>query len=874
MDKKQASTLALQKLFLSAAKRGEKKAILVALDHTDIFDVNCVDTSGKSALVLAVENSNIGRMGRDEAVTCQEALHCRSLNTDFHPDITPVVLAAHNNNFEILQILTENGARIEDPEYYKFFTEEFTLEHSVGTISVYKALTSEAYISLTCDDPIERSFHLSQQMRTLSIRDFEFRSQYEEMADRCECFAADLLSYIRNTSEQMTVMTHDPKEWSRGQFNGNFEEPYKVRSAITWGQKRFVAHSHCQQQLVEHWYKGLPGWRKYKSATRICYSILMMACFPFLSIAYILSEKSNLGRLLTIPYVRFLCYVTSNLFFLVLVAVHYVDINAFDDHNKELDSIDEPARVGRKLSPTGLEYVIFLMVVAMTWQEVSPLFDKGISCCKRNVSIETSMFDICTLTLYWAWISVRAISAMQVIYSIHANTTPSPPLINGTQNITFTEAPKEIIPSEMLFINSSLASELYDSQYDIFDDIAYKLDDIVLKQDALQVEFVSMLDERFSKIEEYFDAEDFESEEEVAEPGTRVRRAARIPARLRPRARSSSGGSNTTLSNLPATHPLLIAEGLLSLAKVFSFLRIVRVTVVHLDIGPMQISFGRMGGDILKFAALFSLILLAFSVGLSELYHLYTEDYAGACIRSDITRCKIPYKNLQTALASLFWALFGMVDLRSLEVTIPNHWLTELVGYLLFAVYNVIAIIALLNILIAMMSNTYTRIEEDADIQWKFSRSTLWISFYEKNASLFPPFNLIPRWDAVKSFRRSMCSDAEIQKKMMVLMHELIQRYFFAQKTQSAMEGGTGGEGAGSWVLQIKQEVSGLKFDTFEVLGYMNKTMQSIQHDVHGDVVKEEEEKGKETAEAFVIGSQFLQAIKDAIHVAVEARLP
>lgn len=65
-------------------------------------------------------------------------------------------------------------------------------------------------------------------------------------------------------------------------------------------------------------------------------------------------------------------------------------------------------------------------------------------------------------------------------------------------------------------------------------------------------------------------------------------------------------------------------------------------------------------------------------------------------------------------MATLFWALFGLPDMNivnlSSQANIP-HTFTQTVGNFLYATYHVISIVVLLNVLIAMMSNTYTRVE-------------------------------------------------------------------------------------------------------------------------------------------------------------------
>ena len=64
-------------------------------------------------------------------------------------------------------------------------------------------------------------------------------------------------------------------------------------------------------------------------------------------------------------------------------------------------------------------------------------------------------------------------------------------------------------------------------------------------------------------------------------------------------------------------------------------------------------------------------------------------------------------------MATLFWALFGLPDMNIVNLSRANidHTFTQTVGNFLYATYHVVSIVVLLNVLIAMMSNTYTRVE-------------------------------------------------------------------------------------------------------------------------------------------------------------------
>lgn len=57
-------------------------------------------------------------------------------------------------------------------------------------------------------------------------------------------------------------------------------------------------------------------------------------------------------------------------------------------------------------------------------------------------------------------------------------------------------------------------------------------------------------------------------------------------------------------------------------------------------------------------------------------------------------------------LQSLFWSIFGLINLYVTNVK-ARHEFTEFVGATMFGTYNVISLVVLLNMLIAMMNNSY-----------------------------------------------------------------------------------------------------------------------------------------------------------------------
>lgn len=59
--------------------------------------------------------------------------------------------------------------------------------------------------------------------------------------------------------------------------------------------------------------------------------------------------------------------------------------------------------------------------------------------------------------------------------------------------------------------------------------------------------------------------------------------------------------------------------------------------------------------------------------------------------------------------------------------------------------------------------------QERADIEWKFARSKLWISYFEEGGTVPPPFNIIPTpksvWYMGQWLYRKLCGHSRAAKK-------------------------------------------------------------------------------------------------------------
>jgi len=95
--------------------------------------------------------------------------------------MTPIILAAQRNNYEIVKILLDRGDTILRPHDVRCSCDvcvqrasDDSLRHSMARINAYRALASPSLIALSSRDPILTAFELTDELRRLSRLENEF----------------------------------------------------------------------------------------------------------------------------------------------------------------------------------------------------------------------------------------------------------------------------------------------------------------------------------------------------------------------------------------------------------------------------------------------------------------------------------------------------------------------------------------------------------------------------------------------------------------------------------------------------------------------------------------------------------------------------
>ncbi|KAH9638274.1 hypothetical protein HF086_013712 [Spodoptera exigua] len=745
-----------EKKYLLGVERGDvagTRRVLQRARDTGHINVDCVEPLGRSALLMAIDNENLemvelllefGVETRDallhaiseEFVEAVEALLDHEERTrkpgepnswealppetaTFTADITPLILAAHRDSYEIIKLLLDRGAALPVPHDVRCGCDECvrsrredSLRHSRSRINAYRALASPSLIALSSKDPILTAFELSWELRRLSALEHEFKTEYQELRTQCQEFATALLDHTRTSHELQVLLNHET-----GSPQVPLPEPGAPERMRTdmWHLLQFVAHPNVQQLLASIWYESVPGFRRKNMLLQAAEMVRIGAMFPLYSLAYIVAPHSSAGRTLRKPFIKFLCHSASYFMFLFLLILASQRIETAAGgllwgaapHGEPLSRRGAP--------PSLVEWLILAWVSGLIWSEVKQLWDMGL---REYVHDMWNVIDFVTNSLYVATVALRIVSHFQVRREMAA----------GMQ----WNQPRE--------------------QWDAWD-------------------------------------------------------------------------------------PMLLSEGLFSAANIFSSLKLVYIFSVNPHLGPLQVSLSRMVLDILKFFVLDILVIFAFSCGLNQLLWYYADMEKKRCTTGgtsltangtfpDPDACIVwrRFANLFETMQTLFWAAFGLVDLDSFELDGIKIF-TRFWGMLMFGTYAVINVI------------------ERADVEWKFARSKLWISYFEEGGTAPPPFNVLPspksalyawRW-----LQRRLCGHARAKREHMRtirrkakqanerdyryqavtyesaqgIMRNLVRRYVTVQQRRAESGGVTEDD-----VNEIKQDVSAFRCELVEIL--------------------------------------------------------
>nr|XP_046245689.1 short transient receptor potential channel 6 isoform X2 [Scatophagus argus] len=439
-----------EELFLDAAEYGNIPEVRRMLEELPDLNVNCVNYMGQNALQLAVASEhlevtklllrkkNLARIGDAlllaiskgyvrivEAILSHQAFgDGRRLTnspsqaeshddffaydedgTHFSHDITPIILASQCHEYEIVHILLTKGARIEQPHDYfcqcRICSEQQrhdSFSHSQSRINAYKGLASPAYLSLSNEDPVMAALELGNELAVLANTEKEFKNDYNKLSMQCKDFVVGLLDLCRNTEEVKAVLNGDTESCQSSE-NFNRQNLIRLKLAIKYEVKKFVAHPNCQQQLLSIWYENLSGLRQQTTAVKILLVLGVAAGLPVLAFMYWIAPSSKLGKLMCGPFLKFVAHAASFMIFLCLLVLNAADRFGGTLLLPNMTTHDHPSQLFRMKTTrfTWMEILIISWVIGKIWEECKDIWSQDI---REYISEPWNLLDFSILAIF------------------------------------------------------------------------------------------------------------------------------------------------------------------------------------------------------------------------------------------------------------------------------------------------------------------------------------------------------------------------------------------------------------------------------------------------------------------------------------------
>jgi ankyrin repeat protein len=212
-------------------------------------------------------------------------------------------------------------------------------------------------------------------------------------------------------------------------------------------------------------------------------------------------------------------------------------------------------------------------------------------------------------------------------------------------------------------------------------------------------------------------------------------------------------GIGTANDNLTV---LRVAQHVFAMAAMLSCLRLLYYLQVNRRLGPIIISITEVVTDVLLFIVILGIVLVAFAVGITGVFAagVYTTEFRNGSIS-----LPAPVHGLWPSLKTLYWSLFGEIDLDELNNAHGVLASESVIGLTLVAFWLLASVIVLLNILIALVNEAFDRVKkQNADLVWNLAVSRV-ITEVNSSPSFPLPMNIFYLLGTFVTFLRTALSD-------------------------------------------------------------------------------------------------------------------
>lgn len=168
---------------------------------------------------------------------------------------------------------------------------------------------------------------------------------------------------------------------------------------------------------------------------------------------------------------------------------------------------------------------------------------------------------------------------------------------------------------------------------------------------------------------------------------------------------------------------LYIRNQLFAVALLLGFLEFLNFLTFHHLFGPWAVIIRDLIKDLMRFLAILLIFLVGFSLNMCAVYQPVFVPPRGDNITLPIFGQE--FQSPLNTFEMLFFSLFGLVEPDFMPPLHLSPPFAKVIVKVVFGVYMMVTVVVLINLLIAMMSDTYQRIQAQSDTEWKFGRAKL-----------------------------------------------------------------------------------------------------------------------------------------------------
>ncbi|XP_061916980.1 short transient receptor potential channel 6-like isoform X3 [Entelurus aequoreus] len=397
-----------EEVFLEAANVPLLRRMLVELPH---LHGDSVDPADQNALQLEVtklllEKKELMRLGVTisrghvrmvDTILSQQALaHVDRLTSPPSPvdlDLlsSDIILASQHHDYQMVHLLLARGARIQRPHPHLCqcstcgqHLDPFT--HSLSRIHAYQGLASPAYLALSHPDPVMAALDLIQQLALLAHTEVELKD-YQNLWSQCQDFLVALLD-LCHTTEEVQAVVHGPSQ-----------DLSRLKLAIKYQVKKFLAHPNCQQQLLSIWYQNWSGLRQQTTAVKVLLVLGVSLGLPLLALVSWIAPSSKLGKILCGPFLRFVAHAASFVVFLCLLVLNAAE------RLQVAPNTSTSQLLRMKTTPfTWVEVFIITWVLGKIWEDCKKVWSQDI---REYVSEPWNLLDFTMVALFTSSFTAR-----------------------------------------------------------------------------------------------------------------------------------------------------------------------------------------------------------------------------------------------------------------------------------------------------------------------------------------------------------------------------------------------------------------------------------------------------------------------------------